>query len=53
MFGLKDDLILKFREVFAKYPEIDQVLIYGSRAMGNYRSGSDIDLVLVGSGVND
>lgn len=53
MFGLKDDLILKFREVFAKYPEIDQVLIYGSRAMGNYRSGSDIDLVLVGSRVND
>jgi predicted nucleotidyltransferase len=53
MFGLKGELILKFREVFAKYPEIDQVLIYGSRAMGNYRAGSDIDLVLVGSKIND
>lgn len=53
MFGLKDDLIFKFREVFVKYPEIDQVLIYGSRAMGNYREESDIDLVLVGSRVND
>ena len=34
MFGLKLNLMLKFRKVFAKYPEIENVLIYRSRAMG-------------------
>lgn len=39
--------------VFKKYPEVKQVLIYGSRAKGNYREGSDIDLSLVGTEISD
>lgn len=35
-------------KVFLNYPEIEKVVIYGSRAMGNYRNGSDIDLTLFG-----
>jgi predicted nucleotidyltransferase len=34
--------------VFAHYPQIETVLIYGSRAKGNFRPGSDIDLTLLG-----
>lgn len=28
---------------------IDQVLLYGSRAMGRHHSGSDVDLLLLGA----
>ncbi|MEZ4740983.1 MAG: nucleotidyltransferase domain-containing protein [Bdellovibrionota bacterium] len=51
-FGIPDRTILKIRKVFEKYPEIDSAIIYGSRAKGNYREGSDIDLTLLGSGIN-
>lgn len=47
-YGLNDHTIEKFQKVFQKYPEIDRVMIYGSRAKGNYREGSDIDLSLMG-----
>ena len=33
-------------EIFRKYPEIRQVILYGSRAKRNYHTGSDIDLSL-------
>jgi predicted nucleotidyltransferase len=47
-FGLTDETITKINSVFRNHPEIDSVLIYGSRAMGNYREGSDIDITLIG-----
>jgi len=48
MFGLEPDTIRKIKEAFSKYPQIEKVLIYGSRAKGNYRNGSDIDITLFG-----
>ena len=33
----------------SKFPQVDRALLYGSRAKGNFRPGSDIDLTLVGS----
>ncbi|GAB7026445.1 nucleotidyltransferase domain-containing protein [Geotalea toluenoxydans] len=47
-FGLKESTIDRLNHVFAAYPQIKQVIIYGSRAKGNYRIGSDIDLTMVG-----
>lgn len=35
-----------------KYPAIEKAILYGSRATGNYRPGSDIDLTLVGEKLN-
>jgi predicted nucleotidyltransferase len=46
--GLEPDDILKIKTVFMEYPQLDSVLIYGSRAKGNYRPASDIDLTLIG-----
>ena len=46
--GLDLSVIDKIRGVFAGYPQIERVLLYGSRAKGNYRAGSDIDLTLIG-----
>ena len=47
-FGLQSDVITKLLRVFESHPGVEKVLIYGSRAMGNYRPGSDIDLTLKG-----
>jgi len=33
--------------VFRRFPEIDRVLIYGSRARGDFKSYSDIDLAVI------
>ncbi|MBP6367494.1 MAG: nucleotidyltransferase domain-containing protein [Nitrosomonas sp.] len=38
--------------VFAQPAAIDPVLIYGSRAKGNYRPGSDIDLTIKGGEIS-
>jgi predicted nucleotidyltransferase len=51
-FGLKESTINKIIAVFAKYTQIDKILLYGSRAKGNYRNGSDIDLTLIGDQLN-
>ncbi|MDD4373995.1 MAG: nucleotidyltransferase domain-containing protein [Bacteroidales bacterium] len=53
MFGLDEDLRSNFNKIFASFPEIEKVIIYGSRAKGNYREGSDIDLCLVGDDLNE
>ena len=37
--------------VFRRYPNIEKVLIFGSRAKGTYSEGSDIDLAAVGDGL--
>lgn len=34
--------------VLRKSPDLDEAILYGSRAKGNYRPGSDIDLALKG-----
>jgi uncharacterized protein len=51
-FGLKEGTIEKINSVFAQFPEVEKVILYGSRAKGNYRNGSDIDLTLIGEGLN-
>ena len=51
-FGLKEATINKIIAVFGKYTQIDKILLYGSRAKGNYRNGSDIDLTLIGDQLN-
>jgi len=45
--GIKEEALQKLNKVFASYPGIDKVILYGSRAKGNYKDGSDIDLVLI------
>ena len=44
IYGLPKKAIAKLCGVFSQYPAIQSVLLYGSRAKGNYRPGSDIDL---------
>ena len=45
-YGLPDKTLNTLNSIFCNYPGIQQVVLYGSRAKGNYRNGSDIDLSL-------
>jgi len=47
-FGLKETTIRKICGIFVKYPQVEKAVLYGSRAKGNYKNGSDIDLTIVG-----
>ena len=51
-FVLKEETIKKINAIFAEYPQVEEAILYGSRAKGNYKPGSDIDLTLRGSGLN-
>jgi predicted nucleotidyltransferase len=46
--GLPAITLDKLNSVFKQHRSIKQVLVYGSRAKGNYRHGSDIDLTIKG-----
>ena len=50
-FGLREDIIKKINNIFSGYTEIEKAVIYGSRAKGNPKPGSDIDLTLFGEGL--
>jgi len=49
LLGLTNSTLDKLDTVFQKHTSIEAVLIYGSRAKGNYRIGSDIDLTIKGA----
>lgn len=51
-YGLKEHTIEQINSVFSRNPEVEQVILYGSRAKGTYKNGSDIDLTLKGSNLN-
>ena len=43
-FGLNDQEVSALRDAFAAFPEVEEAIIYGSRARGTYieRQGFDI-----------
>ncbi len=51
-FGLSNNNLVNLQSVIAQIPSIEQVLIFGSRARGDYRYNSDIDIALIGEHVS-
>ncbi|HEX2963746.1 MAG TPA: nucleotidyltransferase domain-containing protein [Ignavibacteriales bacterium] len=51
-FGLDENIIEQIKAVFAYFPEIEEAVLYGSRAKGNFKNGSDIDLTLKGESIS-
>lgn len=47
-FGLKKRDLEKICGVLSDCPQVQKAVLYGSRAIGNYKNGSDIDLTLFG-----
>ena len=48
-YGLAQSTIQKIQAVLSRYPQVDSAILYGSRAKGNHKNGSDIDLTLRGA----
>lgn len=45
-YGLPEQALQRLLEVIGRNRAVERVVLYGSRAMGTYRLGSDIDLCL-------
>jgi len=46
--GLSPDTVARIVGVLARAPHVQKAVLYGSRARGTHRPGSDIDLTLLG-----
>ena len=47
-YGLPISTLQKIYGVLSRHPQVERAILYGSRAKGNYKRGSDIDLTLSG-----
>lgn len=50
--GLSTETIQKIKSVINQSNKVTEIILYGSRAKGNYQPGSDIDLSLKGDDLN-
>ncbi len=50
-FGLDEEVVRSLARVFEYTPRVEEVIIFGSRAKGNFNEGSDIDLAIKGKTV--
>lgn len=46
--GIPDQTLAQITDVMGRFPEVERVILFGSRAKSTHRRGSDIDLALVG-----
>lgn len=49
MYGLSEKEYSEMFDIFNKCKNIDKVILYGSRAKGNYKKFSDVDITLIGN----
>ncbi|MDG6881291.1 Nucleotidyltransferase domain [Phocoenobacter uteri] len=51
-FGIYEKSFNLIVKTLFSFPEIEKAWIFGSRALGNYKKGSDIDIALEGKNIN-
>jgi predicted nucleotidyltransferase len=51
-YGLSENDIIIILNVFTEHTSVEKVILFGSRAKGNYKSGSDIDLAIIGNDIS-
>ena len=51
-FGLPERDLNLIIQAIIKFPEIEKAIIFGSRATGNYKKGSDIDIAITGKDIS-
>jgi len=49
MYGISQSALDKIKTVLFSMQGVEHVILYGSRAKGNYKEGSDIDLTIKGN----
>lgn len=50
-FGLNTEDLKEILLIFKSVPEIEEAILFGSRAKGNFRNGSDLDIAIKGKDV--
>lgn len=53
MFGLLDRDIEYIQKALNSFEEIEKAIVFGSRAMGNYKKGSDVDVAVLGEKITN
>lgn len=51
-YGLSEQQLQQIIDLLAKFPQIEKAVLFGSRALGTYKKGSDVDIALMGSDVD-
>jgi len=51
-YGLGENQLSEIVDIFRKYPEVEEAILFGSRAIGTYKEASDIDIALKGKDVS-
>lgn len=52
MVGLSEKELAKLREVFTQFDAIEEVILFGSRALGTHQKASDVDLAIKGKNID-
>lgn len=52
-FGLSQESLNTIEDAIKPFPDIEEAVIYGSRALGNFKPYSDIDIALKGEHLTD
>ncbi len=52
-YGLSEKQLNELLAIVTSQPEVEQLVLFGSRALGTYKEASDIDLAIKGSKVTD
>jgi predicted nucleotidyltransferase len=52
VFGLRDSDIAYIRSTLENEKEVEKAVVFGSRAMGNHKKASDVDIAIFGGNVN-
>lgn len=50
-FGLKESDMYYILNIIENFKEIEKAVIFGSRAKGNYKPGSDVDIAIYGENI--
>lgn len=50
-FGLRESDLYYIINILKRFEEVEKAVVFGSRAMGNYKPGSDIDIAVYGNNV--
>ena len=50
--GLQPAEVAEIIEIFKQFPQINKAYLFGSRAMGTHKVGSDVDIALIGKDID-
>ena len=51
-FGLPQQDVDEIARVFREFPVVEEAILFGSRAKGTFKKGSDVDIAVKGKGID-